>query len=77
MNKLRIFILLSIVVFGIGPWFIIPALTEQPMNDTSKLLLISCQILILAPLCIALIFIRLRQLIKHIKKRTENKDETT
>jgi hypothetical protein len=67
MRKLIAFICVSIVVLGVGPWFIIPAMTGQPLNHVSSVVLKWCQIFFFAPLGTVLVFIGLKKLVNHIK----------
>ena len=71
MRTLLIFMCVSIVVLGVGPWFIIPVFTGQPVGHVSSIVLKLCQIFFFAPLSIILIFIGIKSLINHIKS---NKD---
>ena len=67
MRTLIIFILVSIVVLGVGPWFVIPALTGQPLGHVSTVALEWCQIFFFAPLGVILVFIGLRKCVNRIR----------
>jgi len=67
MRKLLAFILVSIVVLGVGPWFVIPALTGQPLGHVSAVALEWCQLFFFAPLGIVLVLIGLRKCVTRIK----------
>ena len=67
MRTLLIFICVSIVVLGVGPWFVIPALTGQPLGHVSIVVLEWCQLFFFAPLGIVLLLIGLKNLINRIR----------
>ena len=65
MRTLIIFILVSVVVLGVGPWFVIPALTGQPLGHVSTVALEWCQLFFFAPLGIVLVLTGLKKLVHH------------
>jgi hypothetical protein len=71
MRTLLTFILVSVVVLGVGPWLIIPALTGQSLSHVSSVVLEWCQLFFFAPLGIVLVFISLQKLIHHNKTNEE------
>ena len=71
MRTLLTFILVSVVVLGVGPWFVIPALTGQSLSHVSIVVLEWCQLFFFAPLGIVLALIGLRKLIHHKKTNGE------
>ena len=54
MKTLLPFILMSVVILGVGPWFVIPALTGQPLGRVSTVVLEWCQLFFFTPLCLVL-----------------------
>ena len=69
MRTLLIFMCVSIVVLGVGPWFIIPAITGQPLSHVASVALEWCQLFFFAPLGSILIFIGLKNLINYIRSK--------
>lgn len=55
MNTLLPFLLAAVLILGIGPWFIIPALTGQSLGFVSATGLKWCQLFFFAPLCFVLV----------------------
>ena len=68
MKTFLIFILVSIIVLGVGPWFILPSLTGKPLGHVSIVVLEWCQLFFFAPLGIILLCIGLRKLVLETKK---------
>jgi len=66
------FILVSMVVFGLGTRFIIPVITGQPLERVPLAMLRFCQMFFFAPLCVVLLFSGLGKLV-HRKKANGHK----
>ena len=71
MRTLLAFILVSIVVLGVGPWFVIPALTGQSLDHVSSVVLEWCQLFFFASLGVILVFIGLRECVNRIRTNRE------
>lgn len=67
MKTLLPFILVLIIVLGIGPWLFFPALTEQPLESVTAAMLGIFQLFIFIPLCIVLGFMGLQEFIRYKK----------
>jgi nitrogen fixation-related uncharacterized protein len=72
MRTLLTFIVVSIVVLGVGPWYVIPAITGQPLGHVSTVVLEWCQLFFFAPLGIVLVCIGLRKLVANKKSGRES-----
>ena len=71
MKILLPFTFFSFVVLGIGPWFVYPGLTGQPMGHFQMVVLVWCQAIFFIPLVIILAFIGLRKFRHHKKSNGE------
>ena len=67
------FILVSILVLGVVPWFIIPVFTGQPLSRVSIVVLEWCQLFIFTPLIIILLCVGIKKLVNLTKSFFESR----
>jgi len=67
MKKMLAYILVSVVVLGVGPWWILPVLISQSLTHVQAETLGFCQLLIFIPLAMVLVLIAVQELC-HCKK---------